>query len=670
MKGKISRREFLHVSALSGAGLVLASCAKATEEMPEETPKVEAPTPTTAPAEPTPTPEPEAAMEAPILAEMVASGDLPAREERMPTDPRTIAAVDGVGVYGGRLSLVSFGAFGDWGHCMLPGSFGEYNNGDIFPDHLESFEVSDDAKTYTFYYRKGLKWSDGEPATTDDVRFWFEDHIGNEEISPANPSWGWTVKGNVAELEVIDDYTYKTSWPDPNPTFAYTLRYWAGMFFASPTGTPAHYMKQFHIAYNPDVESEATEAGFDTWVGYYGARQNPTGGDYAHLTPALCAWLVEEVAETHNQYKRNPYYWGVDEAGNQLPYFDDVLQQNVTDKETYTLKIVAGEADYAAFHTQISDMPLYQEGAEQGGYEVRRYSSPRGSDESFSFNFTDEDPVMREIFNDPRWNQAMSYAINRNEVNEVVFLGTATPRQAAPNPETSFYKEEWGTHCAEYNPDKANELLDEMGLDQRGSDGYRLRPDGEQLAILIEYTNNIDSPAEDVILLVQQHWDAVGVKVDIKELERELLFTRGQTNQLQCGVWHTDRTNESRIYVPTAGKLIADTIQGEMPGTNEYYRWYNTGGEEGIQPPEDWLEHFADIDAWHTATTEEEYKRLAQKIFDFVVVEKLRVIGTVAFQAWPMLVKHDIKNIPQTGFMGDDTGFARSLLTETWYREV
>ena len=648
----------------------MAGCAKPTEEAPKEEPKAEEPTATSAPKEeaPTPTPEPES-NEAPMLAELVSSGEIPPLEERIPTTPRVVPTVDGIGVYGGRLNLVSFGTFGDMGHAMLPGSFGEYNDGSLFPDFMESYEVADDAKSYTFHIRKGLKWSDGEPATTADVKFWFEDDMGNEEISPAKPSWGWTVAGNVGELEVIDDYTYKVSWPDPNPSFPNTLRYWAGMWFAAPTGTPAHYMRQFHKAYNPDIEAEATEAGFDTWVAYYGTRKNPTGGDYAHLKPALCAWLMKEVAETHNYYERNPYYWGVDEAGHQLPYFDDILEQIVTDKETYTLKIVAGEADYAAFHTKISDMPLYQDSAEQGGYKVRRYSSPRGSDESFSFNMTVKDPVLQEIFQDPRWNQAMSYAINRQEVNEVIFLDTGTIRQAAPNPDTSFYKEEWGTWCAEFDQDKANALLDEMGLDNRGADGYRLRSDGETLAINIEYTRNIDSPAEDVIILVAQHWEAVGVKVDYKEIERELLFTRGTTNDLQVGVWHTDRTNESRIYVPTAGKLISDTVSTAVPGTNEWFRWYNTGGEEGIEPPADWLEHFEDIDAWHAATTEDEYKRLAQKLFDFVVLEKLRVIGTVGFSAWPVLVKDGIKNIPETGFMGDDTGFSRSLFPDSWYRE-
>jgi peptide/nickel transport system substrate-binding protein len=434
--------------------------------------------------------------------------------------------------------------------------------------------------------------------------------------------------------------------------------------------TPSHYLKKYHKKYNDKVEDEAKAEGFDSWVAYYGARKDPRGGKYAGTVPALGSWLITSSSSTSQTYVANPYYWGTDKEGNQLPYFKDVLEILVADQETYNLKVVAGEADYAAFNTKLKDMPLFVDGAEKGGYEVRRFKSPRGSDESFSFNYTCKDAVLSELFQDPRWNQAMSYAINRGEIQEVVFLGTGVQRQAAPNPEDSFFKKEWEDFCAQYDPDKANALLDELGLDKKDSDGFRLRKDGKTLELLIEYTTNIDSPAADVIALVAQHWKAVGVKVQYKAIDRDLLFSRGTTNELMLGVWHTDRTNESRIYVPAAGKLVCDSLAGENPSTNEWFRWHNTGGKEGIEPPDDWKQHFVDIDSWHAAVTQDEYQSLATKIFDFCILEKLRVIGTVGFSAWPVIVKNGMKNIPATGYMGDDTGFARSLFTATWFRQA
>ncbi|MBE0695400.1 MAG: hypothetical protein IH586_00600, partial [Anaerolineaceae bacterium] len=427
-------------------------------------------------------------------------------------------------------------------------------------------------------------------------------------------------------------------------------------------------LKKYHIKYNPDVEAEAKAEGFDTWVAYYGARKNPGGGKYAGTVPALGSWIIKTASQTSQTYDANPYYWGTDKEGNQLPYFKNVLEVLVADQETYNLKVLAGEADYASFAMKLKDLPLFVGGAEQGDYEVRKFKSPRGSDESFAFNFTYKDKVLADLFNDPRWNQAMSYAINRGEIQEIVFLGTGVQRQAAPNPEDSFFKKEWEDHCAQYDPAKANALLDDLGLKDKDADGYRKRSDGKTLELLIEYTTNIDSPAKDVIALVVQHWKAVGIKTQYKEIDRDLLFSRGTTNELMIGVWHTDRTNESRIYVPASGKLVADNLGGEDPATNEWFRWHNTAGKEGIEPPDDWKQHFVDIDNWHAATTQDDYKALATKIFDFVILEKLRVIGTVGFSAWPLVVKNGIKNIPMEGYMGDDTGFARSLFTATWFR--
>jgi len=683
---KIGRRQFLHISAVGAAGVIVSACAApaATTEAPAKalpTLAPEKPEPTTPPAAteaPQATEAPKATeapvtkfKESPTHAQMVTDGKLPPVDERLPLEPRVLPNVDGIGVYSDTLNLLSLGTFGDFGHEMFQGSFGETNaDGSIFPDFCSGYEVSDDAKTYTIHIRKGLKWSDGEPVTTEDVRFWHEDDATYKEINTTTPGFGYTMGTDFCALEIVDDFTYKLSWPKPNPTFPYTLRYWAAMWWCSPTGTPSHYLKKYHKKYNDKVEDEAKAEGFDTWVAYYGARKDPSGGKYAGTVPALGSWLITSSSSTSQTYVANPYYWGTDKDGNQLPYFKDVLEILVADQETYNLKVVAGEADYAAFNTKLKDMPLFVDGAEKGGYEVRRFKSPRGSDESFSFNYTCKDAVLSELFQDPRWNQAMSYAINRGEIQEVVFLGTGVQRQAAPNPEDSFFKKEWEDFCAQYDPDKANALLDELGLDKKDSDGFRLRKDGKTLELLIEYTTNIDSPAADVIALVAQHWKAVGVKVQYKAIDRDLLFSRGTTNELMLGVWHTDRTNESRIYVPAAGKLVCDSLAGENPSTNEWFRWHNTGGKEGIEPPDDWKQHFVDIDSWHAAVTQDEYQSLATKIFDFCILEKLRVIGTVGFSAWPVIVKNGMKNIPATGYMGDDTGFARSLFTATWFRQA
>jgi peptide/nickel transport system substrate-binding protein len=619
--------------------------------------------------EPEPAEEP-VANESPVLAAMVEKGELPSLEERLPKDPRICPTIEGIGDYSDTLQVLATSPGpGDMGYNLMPGMFGETNDGELFANYAKGLEMSDDAQSYTFYIREGLKWSDGTPFTTGDVQFWYDDDYLYEEINPTPTAWGWTPAGNVAKLEVVDDYTFKLSWEQPNRPLTNTLRFWAGMWWNFATGTPRHYMEQYHKKHNPEVEDEAKAEGYDTWVQYYGARKHPSNGKYAHEKPALAAWIMNEQVATHSLYDRDPYYWGTDSEGHQLPYFDKVRSLHVEDIETYNLKIVAGEADYASGRTHISNLPLYADNAEKGDYYVRKFKSARGTDDGFCFNRVSQDLVMREIYQDLRWNQAMSYAINRKEVQEVVFLGTGVIRQAAPNPECSYFKKEWEDYCVEYDPDKANALLDELGLDQRDSDGYRLRPDGETLHINIELTVP-DSPTLDVTQVVAQHWEDVGVKITYQEIERELYQARSRANEIEVGVWHADRTNEARAFVPGVGKLVPDSIEYyAFSGTNEWLRWHLTDGEQGEEPPEDWKQLYREIDDWHTSSTEEEYMTLAERIFDFVILDQLRVIGTVGFTTWPVIAKRTMGNVPEEGFMGDDTGGCRSLNPEAWFRK-
>jgi peptide/nickel transport system substrate-binding protein len=667
---KLSRRTFLRTSAAAAAGALLASCAKATGTV-QGTPTAapQAATATPAPQQPTPTPAPAKAMESPVLAAQVQSGALPPLAERLPKDPRIQTPIDQIGEYSDTIQILAPGpGAGDFGTTLMPGMFGETNDGKLFANYAKGLEMSDDAKTYTFHIREGLKWSDGTPFTTSDVLFWYEDDYLNTDINPTPTAWGWTPAGNVAKLDVIDDYTFKMSWEQPNKPLTNTLMYWAGMYWNFATGTPRHYMEKYHLKYNPNVEDEAKAEGYDTWVQYYGARKNPTSGKYAAEMPALAPWIFVEQPATHTLYQASPYYWGTDPEGNQLPYFDKVLSLTVADAEAFNLKAVAGEADYASGRLKLSNLPLYMDNADKGNFVVLKFDSPRGTDDGFSFNRTSKDPVMRELYRDLRWNQAMSYAINRKEVQEVVFLGTGVVRQAAPNPECSYFKKEWEDYCVEYDPDKANALLDELGLDKRDADGYRLRPDGQTLALNIELTIP-DSPTLDVTQVVAKHWEDVGVKVTYKEVERTLYQTRSAANEIEVSVWHADRTNEARAFVPGVGKLVPDSIEYyAFSGTNEWLRWHLSKGEQGEEPPDDWKQLFVDIDAWHTSFTQEDYLALATKIFDFVILDNLRVIGTVGFTTWPVIVKKDLGNFPQAGFMGDDTGGARSLNPETWYR--
>jgi peptide/nickel transport system substrate-binding protein len=247
---KIGRRQFLHISAVGAAGVIVSACAApaATTEAPAKA------LPTLAPEKPEPTTPPAAteapqateappATEAPVTkfkespthAQMVTDGKLPPVDERLPLEPRVLPNVDGIGVYSDTLNLLSLGTFGDFGHEMFQGSFGENNaDGSIFPDFCSGYEVSDDAKTYTIHIRKGLKWSDGEPVTTEDVRFWHEDDATYKEINTTTPGFGYTMGTDFCALEIVDDFTYSFRGPSRTRLSLYASLLGA-MWWCSPT---------------------------------------------------------------------------------------------------------------------------------------------------------------------------------------------------------------------------------------------------------------------------------------------------------------------------------------------------------------------------------------------------------------------------------------------------
>ena len=128
----------------------------------------------------------------------------------------------------------------------------------------------------------------------------------------------------------------------------------------------------------------------------------------------------------------------------------------------------------------------------------------------FALNYTHQDPVLREIFNDIRFRQALSLAVDREDMSNTLFLGLTEPFTAPVSPSWTGYEDWMGTYFAEFDLDRANALLDEMGLEM-GPDGFRLRPDGETLTILGEWPLEWLGYAEDAMDLMALYWAEIGV---------------------------------------------------------------------------------------------------------------------------------------------------------------
>ncbi len=613
-------------------------------------------------------PLPEKFNEAPMLAELVEAGVLPPVEERLPEEPLVIKPIEGIGQYGGILHSASLGPRQFWGlaHGTVEMYMFQVDNtaSKIVPDIARAYDLSEDKKTLTIYLRKGMKWSDGHPFTTEDIIYCWEDEANNEELSPAGPSSRWKVAGEFPEFEKVDDYTLRIHFPKPFPSVL-------GLISNYPTKQtdlfdPKHYLKKWHIKYNPDADKLAKEEGYDHWWQAYAYHRTAMTGQQDLDLPVVGPWMLKEATLTARVYERNPYFYAVDTAGNQLPYIDQEVIHTVANEEAVNMKTIAGEMSFSGFMLKMENYTLYKENEEIGDYHVRTWQSPVASEIQYAFNLNHKDSVLRGIFQDVRFRQAMSLAINRDEINEVTYLGMATPCQSTVTPTCSFYKEEWGEYYAQYDPDKANELLDEVGLKWDAEHKYRLRPDGKPLSVIIEM---VEGAGLKGMLknceLTKEYWEDVGVKTDLKTVERSLHFTRKNAGELDVGMWCSDRMEELRCYIPRFTKF---NPSGDMGYAIQWAKWRDTEGEEGEEPPAEWIEQWERMDEWYTAATDEEYQRLAGEVWGFFS-KQLVFIGTVGYTAVPVVVKNDLKNVPEVANFGDGPNWSKSILPMQWYFE-
>ncbi|GAI52566.1 unnamed protein product, partial [marine sediment metagenome] len=237
--------------------------------------------------------------------------------------------------------------------------------------------------------------------------------------------------------------------------------------------------------------------------------------------------------------ERNPYYWKVDTAGNQLPYINKVIVTKVADKEMMDAKLITGDFDFGCLETRVENYSLYMENAEKGHYRVLPWQSVHGSAVIYQVNQTSEDPILRKIFQDVRFRRALSLAINREEINNVIFYGLAEPRQYTVISQSVYYEEEFAGAYAGYDPEEANRLLDEMGLKWDKNHEWRLRPDSKILSSTLEYFL-CETPKDKISELVKEYWEAIGFKITIKQISGELQRERAIANKIQVGLWHGD----------------------------------------------------------------------------------------------------------------------------------
>jgi peptide/nickel transport system substrate-binding protein len=605
--------------------------------------------------------------EAPQLAQLVKQGKLPPVEKRLPLEPLVVVPVEEIGQYGGTARVATKRPLIlEDGGLMIghePILRVARDGKTIIPNLAKKWQLSKDGKTLTLYLRKGIKWSDGEPFTVDDIIFWWEDVILNNELTPVKPI-AWSPGGKLMELEKVDDYTIRLKFSAPYPAAILRLAHYDGVegsFFL-----PKHYLKQFHIKYNPQVNELAKKEGFNYWYELFNAKALINAGSGRAVdpgTPTLKAFMIISKSQDTVIAERNPYYWKIDPAGNQLPYIDRIFVSIVSNAEMVNLKTTTGDVDFAGFNTRLDMYPVYKENAAKNNYRVLLWQDVFGGEVIFMPNQTHPDPVLRKIFQDKRFRIALSLGINRDEINQLFYMGMAQPRQTTVIPQSRYYKEEFAKAYIEYDPVRANKLLDEMGL-KRGPDGYRLRPDGRRLEILIEYTP-VDTIRGPVCEFVQQQWDKLGIKVAVKEITTELQQVRAPGNQMDMTVWNADKCTDI-LFPITPMWFVPYNTGWENSWCPLWAQWYASKGKSGEEPPK---EAKRLLDLWEkmlSTTIESQRTKLGQEILKSNA-ENLWTIGTVGLASVPIIARNNLRNIPEKGIWGWDYFWAMLYNPEQFF---
>ena len=525
--------------------------------------------------------------EAPMLRTMVAAGELPPVEQRLPEEPLVIKPAEEIGQYGGKLRLIMPGYetyrmdFGfEFLAVFLPDFTGKY------PNVLKGWKGSEDATKFTFYLRKGMKWSDGHPFTADDFMFWYEDVALNKELSPSVPS-RFTIGGKPGVMRKIGDYTVECSFPETYGLFIENLC----RFRASPF-RPKHYLKQFHPDYTPmsEIEKVMKKEGFESWVALFNAKDGDWDPWKNPERPTLSQFIPQNLYSDPMQiFIRNPYYWKVDTEGNQLPYVDRLEYTLIKDAEAQLLKVMAGDVDLQDviyFAGGSSSYTVLMQNREKGNYRLLPLTPPTAYGALsgvIDFNMSHKDPVLKKLFNDKRFRIALSVALNREEVNGLIHKGLGRPSHMNVPDGPPYYGEKLFQEYLQYDPELANQLLDEVGLSKRDKEGYRLRPDGKRLRLVCKIAT-VKPEAMEVAELYKDYWKKVGVEV----LNKPLVPAMSAVTK-ESGEYDIISSGGGRGAYGPQNPL---TVRATMPmdeGFNaapQWGIWVATNGEKGEEPPE------------------------------------------------------------------------------------
>lgn len=651
--------------------------------------------------------EPEEYTQAPMLDELVESGALPPVEERLPDNPKVADDRSAEYLEDGEFEI------GTYGGTIRSGSMTPNYNGDVFimltenlltmvdtysgvvtPNLVEAYEVNDDYTEFTFTIRKGLKWSDGTEVTMEDYRFAFEDYIFNTELTPVVDAYlraGGKSTGAPLTFEILDDETFRISFEESYGGFLVHLSVAGWKGYASYL-KPSAFMKPFHKEYAEEIHGsleayyeflapygeclgydDVTEDGI--WAQILNQIDAQSSDELTHTSimltsktfadageignlPVLYPWVMVDDSNNITTWERNPYYFKVDAEGQQLPYCDYVTSTLVEDQEMLQMKIITGEIDYMRESATINNVTLYLENEEKAGIKVHFYdlnNTPTDIMVNMNYGMNPDGTVKddelcqawQEAVSDVRFRQALAMAIDIDEIIDTVYTGFAEPDE--------YFVERYS-----YDPEAANQILDEMGMMDVDGDGYRETPSGRKLQWMIF---NADE-ANDIIPvceLLVEYWNVeLGLNVTATTIESNLLSTSVAANEVPMRVF----------WAPI--DITWFNLQWEQRSFAPLWNtWYSNGGMNaaegedvgGLEPPAEMIEFYTLLESIMTGSPDEAVTEVLPAMHELVADQLWLMIPLQNVQQ-SVIANAELRNIPVGG-----VGIAGNFVAELFFYE-
>lgn len=535
--------------------------------------------------------------------------ELPPVEERLPVaSDIMVENVADIGQYTDYITLMQGGS-SKWG----PGKpteealFRFRPDGTVEPNVAKGFDVNEDATVWTIHLREGMKWSDGEPFTTEDCRFFYEDCL----LTGFTGKSAWeAVKAadengemQVAKLDIVDDYTFTMTFASSKPEFLRELAINGKWFFA-----PKHWLEAHVAVYTDESKTAEEKDAYAQELGF--SDMKALGNSYTYYywivegRPTLRAWQIDgDFNAEMCVWKRNPYYWKVDAEGKQLPYIDELHFRRYSDDSQALLWIMDGTADIGSVALADVDTIL----SSDAPVSLIEWSSTSWTSQSMQLNLAVKDDLKRPLFQNVNFRHALSIIVDRVQIAQLIDNGYTDPAQSAPPEGAQGYDPEWTSKWTEQDIEGAQALLEQCGL-VKGADGFWAFADGTKLILNLQYQNEADASLAE---LLKNDLGKAGIDSTTRMYDRSIMEEMRSANEHEIVLNYENFDTVSislrpDYFVPLRDYCVWGTAFG---------LWYlnsldGKGREGAVEPPEDvktMLEIYTNMKNATTSAQKEEY---------------------------------------------------------------